>query len=83
MDKTNGTLFVTKDFGKVFTKIKLKFQPANILFYPENPLVFLVYSIDKTVSIIRLSVFILVLYLGGMYFWKYCVLVCESVFFFS
>uniref|UniRef100_T1H8D0 Sortilin-related receptor n=1 Tax=Rhodnius prolixus TaxID=13249 RepID=T1H8D0_RHOPR len=53
MDKTNGTLFVTKDFGKVFTKIKLKFQPANILFYPENPLVFLVYSIDKTIWITR------------------------------
>ncbi|XP_014289927.2 sortilin-related receptor-like [Halyomorpha halys] len=50
LDKYNQMFFVTKNYGTHITKVKPSFQPMEILFYPEDPFIFLAYDVNKTVS---------------------------------
>lgn len=53
IDTFNKVIFVSKDYGETIKKIKTAFQPIDILFYPENPLIFLAYDVNKTLWITR------------------------------
>ncbi|KAL1138531.1 hypothetical protein AAG570_008594 [Ranatra chinensis] len=70
-DKFHKMLFVTKDFGKTVVKVKLAFEPADILYYPDDPLMFLTYDSNKTLWITRDfgQSFSLVQEMVKLYFW--------------
>lgn len=53
LDKFNQMFFVTKNYGRQITKVKPPFQPMEILFYPEDPFIFLAYDVNKTLWITR------------------------------
>jgi hypothetical protein len=45
-DPQNEVIFVTKNFGRNITRIKLNFSPSEVSFHEDEPLTFLAY--DKT-----------------------------------